>query len=504
MASSFVNNSRSSEQPEFELDQIPAVYTDTSNLHGESRRPSLDSQRYNNSSSRRSESPYGLSSQHSANQEVSISELPPVDGGFDAYAYLAAAFVVELLVWSPPFSYGVFLEYYRSTLFPDDKSALLPLIGSISSGLIYLLSLVLIPVFTRWPNQKQNSMYVGTVLCVIGLLSASFAKTPSQLVITQGVIFSCGGAALYFSASTFVWEWFVVHRGMANGLIFSGTGLGGLFMPLVLNWILKKWGHETTLRVLAIIFAVFIPPVLPFIKSRYPKSQVVGTRRVNWSFVRNPAFWMFTAANTLQGLGIFIPSIYIPTFASDLGLTTNSGTLCLSLMNAAACFGTILLGWLSDKHLVLGILLSGIGSSLSAFFVWGFSLSLAPLLTFSIIFGFLGPSWSAMWPRFISAVSVDPTETLILYAIFVSTRGLGNILSAPISTGLLTAGQKGFASAKGAYGLSDYAPLILFTGATMMVSSFGACYAFFPKPDKSETIEISVRTGELDEDRRGV
>ncbi|KIO32644.1 hypothetical protein M407DRAFT_100672 [Tulasnella calospora MUT 4182] len=37
--------------------------------------------------------------------------LPPTDTGFDAYAYLVSAWVLELLVWSFPFSYGVFLNY---------------------------------------------------------------------------------------------------------------------------------------------------------------------------------------------------------------------------------------------------------------------------------------------------------------------------------------------------------------------------------------------------------
>ncbi|KAG9016263.1 hypothetical protein FRB90_003585 [Tulasnella sp. 427] len=67
--------------------------------------------------------------------------LPPVDSGFDAYAYLASAWLVELLVWSFPVSYGVFLNYYTSVLFlPDDPQInLLPIVGTLSSGIIYMV-----------------------------------------------------------------------------------------------------------------------------------------------------------------------------------------------------------------------------------------------------------------------------------------------------------------------------------------------------------------------------
>jgi hypothetical protein len=59
---------------------------------------------------------------------------------------------------------------------------------------------------------------------VAGLVSASFASTPMQLVLTQGVVYSLGGTLLYFASSTFLWEWFVERRGLANGIILSGTG----------------------------------------------------------------------------------------------------------------------------------------------------------------------------------------------------------------------------------------------------------------------------------------
>ena len=42
------------------------------------------------------------------------SSLPPIDGGFQAWMFLAASTMVEALVWGFGFSFGVFENYYRN------------------------------------------------------------------------------------------------------------------------------------------------------------------------------------------------------------------------------------------------------------------------------------------------------------------------------------------------------------------------------------------------------
>lgn len=39
--------------------------------------------------------------------------LPPIDGGYQAWMFLAASTMIEALVWGFAFSFGVFENYYR-------------------------------------------------------------------------------------------------------------------------------------------------------------------------------------------------------------------------------------------------------------------------------------------------------------------------------------------------------------------------------------------------------
>ncbi|KAJ7121354.1 MFS general substrate transporter, partial [Mycena crocata] len=398
------------------------------------------------------------------------------DHGFHALTYLASAWVVELLVWSYPFSYGVFLEYYRTHVIPDAPTSILALVGSMLTGIIYLSSWMILPFISRYPALKKPIMTVGVVFCVAGLIGAAFATEPWQLVLTQGVIYTLGGSFLYFPVMTYLFKWFSARKGLANGIIFSGTGIGGVVVPIIVELLLRKYGHRTTLLSLAVVFVVLIMPAFPYMKSRLPASNAAA-QAISTSFLHSSSFWILCVANLIQGLPTYIPTLYIPTFAADLGLSNEAGSLTLSVMNGASVPGLIFLGWLSDRFdLRISMLVSSLGSALAVFLLWGLSKSLAPLIVFSFVYGFLGPSWSALWPRFIaSIVGDDPRMSSIILIVFIGGRGVGNIASGPLSTVLLRrsvlTNQSPFA-----YGLNGYGPLILFTGLMLIMSLVGIAH----------------------------
>ncbi|KAJ4125906.1 hypothetical protein NW765_001681 [Fusarium oxysporum] len=69
--------------------------------------------------------------------ENEASSLPPVDGGKDAWLFLAASFMVEALTWGFPFAFGVFQDYY-STNAPFEGSSAIAVIGTCAMGIMYL------------------------------------------------------------------------------------------------------------------------------------------------------------------------------------------------------------------------------------------------------------------------------------------------------------------------------------------------------------------------------
>ncbi|KAJ4499326.1 major facilitator superfamily domain-containing protein [Lentinula lateritia] len=353
------------------------------------------------------------------------SFLPPVDKGFGAWSFLAAAFVVEAIVWGFPTSFGVFLDVYlKDTKYTAQPkaSSLLPLIGPVSSGIIYCSGPFITPVITRYPYHKRTFMYVGTILCWASLFAASYTTQIIPLVVLQGALYAIGGSMLYIPCISFHRK-----RGFANGVVSAGTAVGGILLPLILPPLLSSYGPTKTLRILSIAIALLLVPLLPLIKGRLPESRIraMGPTPL--------------VANTLQGFGYFVPIVWLPTFASALNLNSSTVSMALALLNCGSVIGRLTTGYLSDKinPWILG--LSTLASTSAATFIlWGvLSYNLAGLLSFSVAYGILAGGWSSTWNGFTKPLSAnDPNLFTTLYGILLFSRGLGNIFSTPISSAL--------------------------------------------------------------------
>ena len=261
---------------------------------------------------------------------------------------------------------------------------------------------------------------------------------------------------------------------MAFGVIISASGASGIVMPLIIEALLNKYGHKTTLRVIAVAMVLLTGPLIPLIKSRVPPSQATAVTRTDWSFALKPLFLVYCFANFAQGLGFFFPSLFLPSYATSIGLPASDGAMLLSVMSAAQVVGQWTFGILSDRvGLNPLVLLSTLATALSCFTSWGLAHDLAPLVIFALLFGFFAYGFSSMRARMGTAVSEEPTSALATFGILTFCQGSGNVLAGPISAGLLSGGIQ-----RDSYGIMRYKGLVIFTGGCMLLSalSVGSWY----------------------------
>ncbi|KAK7047441.1 hypothetical protein VNI00_006672 [Paramarasmius palmivorus] len=356
---------------------------------------------------------------------VNESSLPPVDEGFQAWTFntlliseqLSAAFLVEAIVWGFPNSFGVFLEAYLKDpeyTKQENPTSLLPLIGPLSSGIIYCLGPFINLFITRFPFHRRNVMWLGVLCCWTSLFGASYTTKLQLLVILQGALYAVGGALLYYPCISYLSEWFVRRRGLANGIIFAGTSAGGLILPLILPLLISSNGPAKALRILSIVILALLVPILPLVKGRLPelrssRARLSGRRRlVERDLSKNTAIWIVLAANTFQGFGYFVPILWLPTFASALSINTTNASVALAMLNGASVVGRLSLGYLSDKlnpwTLAMSTLLF---TSITTFILWGvLSSTFAGLMCFGVAYGLLAGGWSSLWTGFIRGIGI--------------------------------------------------------------------------------------------------
>ncbi|KAK7462371.1 hypothetical protein VKT23_007972 [Stygiomarasmius scandens] len=335
---------------------------------------------------------------------------------------------------------------------------------------MYCSGPILNRIFKTYPYYRRNAMRLGALICAGSLFGASWATSIPQLLALQGFVYAVGGALLYHPTLSFLPTWFTSRRGLANGIVFAGTSVGGVILPFILPPLLQRYGSRMTLRWLAVAVGIGLAPCLIWIKPRVPDRRTgrVPTRtrmvqrtpvqenlltrlwgsmksQLSW-WLSQPAFLVLLLANTVQAFGYFMPIIWLPTYASSLNLSKTNSSLVLALFNAGSVVGRLGLGFLSDKLdpwvLAFGTLVS---TTLSVFILWGVcSFNLVGLLMFGLFYGVFAGGWGTLWTGFIkksvsSGASGDSGQddanlATTLFGYLMLSRGIGNIFSTPIST----------------------------------------------------------------------
>jgi hypothetical protein len=123
-----------------------------------------------------------------------------------------------------------------------------------SQGIMYLAAPIVFAIYQQFPLFLRQSTFYGLPIVVLAIVLSSFATKVWHLILTQGVLYALGGGLLYYPIFIFIDEWFIRRKGFAFGVMWAGSGTGGLTGPLILNWGLSRYGPATFLRGWAITF----------------------------------------------------------------------------------------------------------------------------------------------------------------------------------------------------------------------------------------------------------
>ncbi|VUC26994.1 unnamed protein product [Clonostachys rosea] len=396
-------------------------------------------------------------------------ELKPVDRGRDAWVVLIAGFVFEALFWGFPMCYGVFQNYYTTQVpeFQNDKDKV-ALIGALAQGLYYLGAPLSAVATKRFPKYQRQQIWLGWPMCVLGLLAASFTNSVDGLLLTQGFLYGLGFVTLTYPIIAMLNEWWISKKGMAFGLISASSGATGAVMPFIIEALLERYGHKTTLRACAVAMVVLTGPLIPLFKGRLPASEQASLAKMDWSFFSKPLFWVYGSAILIQGFGFFFPVVFLPSYASAIGISSLNGALLLAVMSISQVLGQFFFGYLSDKSISVTLLsmVACVAAAAATFALWGLGKSMAMLVPFAIVYGFFAFGFGTLRVAMGRAVSDDPSTVFATYAIFVLLQGIGNVMVGPLSAVLMSKPVM-----RGAYSAGQYDGVVFLTGASSALAA---------------------------------
>jgi MFS family permease len=97
------------------------------------------------------------------------------------------------------------------------------LIGTMSISLMTLFAPLVVQFAKKFSPRRVSLL--GTVIFCLSLELASFGKELWHFELTQGLLLGLGTCMCYMVAATVAPAWYTTHRGLAMGIVLSGTGL---------------------------------------------------------------------------------------------------------------------------------------------------------------------------------------------------------------------------------------------------------------------------------------
>lgn len=224
---------------------------------------------------------------------------PPPDGGIRAWSQVFCAWLAIVNAWGFVNSFGAFQPYYESIL-PETASTI-SWIGSIQACLLFALGIFSGRALDR--GWFRPTVALGIAVQVVGMFTMSAAHSYWQLLLTQGLCTGIGGGLFFVPVMGVCSTYFTKNRGLALGIVTSGTAGGGILYPLVVRQMLPKVGFGWTVRVLGFMNVISLAVCIAFMRPRLPPRKTGPL--VDWAAFKDAPY-------CLQVLGtcFLIPTVY--------------------------------------------------------------------------------------------------------------------------------------------------------------------------------------------------
>ena len=346
------------------------------------------------------------------------------DGGYGWVAVAGCAVVAWWFVGTS-YSWGVI----QGALVEEGLSspAILSFVGSLSAALISAFAIVNARV-TRALGPRKTGMLGVAFLGLAEILSSFAVRNVAGLFMTSGVILGLGMSLCFMTVSVIPAQYFSRRRGLANGIVFAGGGLGGAVTSFGLDTLIQRFGPAWTYRILGLATLSTGLPASWLIKERTP-IRTAGF--IEWRLFKDFSFLIIFIAGAIATFPLLVPPFFLPLYSRSLGLSSSIGAGLLAGFNFSSAVGRILCGFLCDKFGPLNTLFSALLlSAVSMLALWPASTTLAPLAVFVVINGTANGGFFATMPTVVGNV-FGSQRVSVAMGMIVTSWGGGYLLVNP-------------------------------------------------------------------------
>jgi MFS family permease len=196
------------------------------------------------------------------------------EGGTRAWLVIAGSFCIICGTFGLISSVGLFQSYWQANQLSSYTGRDIGWISAVNAFLNLFLGVQIGPLFDRygprWLILSGSVGYVGSLVLL------AECKKYWHFMLTYGILGGISGAFLTTTALAVVAHWFERRRGLASGITFVGSSLGGIAFPLILKPTLTQLSWAWAVRVVALVVLILMVVGNVLIKGRLPPRRGGG------------------------------------------------------------------------------------------------------------------------------------------------------------------------------------------------------------------------------------
>ncbi|KAJ0425040.1 putative MFS monocarboxylate transporter [Aspergillus carlsbadensis] len=371
-------------------------------------------------------------------------------------------------------SFGVFQEYYLQHQLKNESESTVAWLGGVSTFFTLFGSVVsgsLMDLFG-----PRLIILVGSLGTIFAIMMTSLCHAFWQFILAQGFLMGMCMSLLVVPMVALVGQYIKVKRAAAIGIIISGSSLGGVVWPIVINELLKKEsvGFGWTMRIVGFIMLPLLTVTCtlcrPAPKAAEPaaaqtdsessaatETKPAPQRRPDFSVLNRPTVRLACLGFFITYFGMFAPFFFTTSYAVHEGFSDDLAFYTVSIVNGASMFGRIIPGIIADKYGRFNLCIPATFMSGVIALCWTKATSVAGLVIWCLAYGFTSGAILSLQQVCAVQISTPQTVGLTVGAVMASAS-FSAMASVPISGELI-----------GSYG---YLALSLYTGVSLIVGSF--------------------------------
>ncbi|KAF8882755.1 major facilitator superfamily domain-containing protein [Gymnopilus junonius] len=359
------------------------------------------------------------------------------EGGFYAWAAVAGGFLTQFTCFGYINSFGVYQDFYVRNFLTASTPSDIGWIGGVQIFLNFSLGAITGRIFDR--GYAKHLMYSGTVLYAISIFCLSLAHQNSyyQVFLTNGVGLGIASGLTYPATFAITGHYFLKKRALAVGLVSSGSAIGAVVHPIMLNRLINgPVGFHNGVRISAAMNTVLLIAACLLTHSRLPPKRLQKFPIVKW--IREPAYLAILVGAVFVFLGLFFSIFYLQLYSVTRGVSSNIAFYSTSILNAASFFGRTVTGYYGRK---LGVF------NIGSFFAFSTGVVVLCMMAvkdttgtvlFAIFYGLCSGGCVAITNSMIANVSAHPNEIGTRLGVFFGLGGILGLFASPISGAILT------------------------------------------------------------------